>query len=165
MLVRLDDLSRKLISQINIYWTPKETLQSSLLYYFIKCDYMAFLHLVKVVRDVLRTNAKFEPGTVKHNFCWSTWTVCTTSMISLLPVIMKVKKISTIEREYSKTKKNHLKIITKRKRRAPYLAQYTKIGKVIKRIRTAAFTDLDRWHFVLKLSGHVSVIILNLFTK
>ena len=35
-----------------IYWTPKETLQSSLLNYFIKCDYMAFLHLVKVVRDV-----------------------------------------------------------------------------------------------------------------
>ena len=35
-----------------IYWTPKETLQSCLLYYFIQCDYMAFLHLVKVVRDV-----------------------------------------------------------------------------------------------------------------
>ena len=36
-----------------IYWTPKETLQSSLLYYFIKCDNMAFSHLVKVVPDVL----------------------------------------------------------------------------------------------------------------
>ena len=35
-----------------IYWTPKETLQSSLLYYFIKCNNMAFLHLVKVVRYV-----------------------------------------------------------------------------------------------------------------
>ena len=31
---------------------PKRTFQSSLLYYFIKCVYMAFLHLVKVVRDV-----------------------------------------------------------------------------------------------------------------
>ena len=27
-------------------------LQSSLLYYFIKCDNMAFLRFVKVVRDV-----------------------------------------------------------------------------------------------------------------
>ena len=36
----------------NIYWTPKETLQSNLLYYFIKSNYIAFLHLVKVVRDV-----------------------------------------------------------------------------------------------------------------
>ena len=27
-----------------IYWTQKETLQSSLLYYFIKCGYMAFLN-------------------------------------------------------------------------------------------------------------------------
>ena len=38
---------------IYIYQTPKETLQSSLLYYFIKCNYIAFLHHVKVVRDVL----------------------------------------------------------------------------------------------------------------
>ena len=30
----------------------KETLQSSLLYYLIKCDNLAFLHSVKVVRDV-----------------------------------------------------------------------------------------------------------------
>ena len=37
---------------LNTYWTPKETLQSGLLHYFIKCDYVAFLHLVKVVRDV-----------------------------------------------------------------------------------------------------------------
>ena len=37
---------------INIYWTPKETLQSSLLYYFIKCVYMVFLHPTKVVRDM-----------------------------------------------------------------------------------------------------------------
>ena len=74
-------------------------------------------------------------------------------------------KTSTVEREYSKTKKNHQKLITKHKRKAPYLAQYTKIGKVIKRFRTAAFTDLDQWQFVLKLSGHVSFIILNLCTK
>ena len=37
---------------MDIYGTPKETLQSGLLYYFIKCDYIAFLHLVKVARDV-----------------------------------------------------------------------------------------------------------------
>ena len=37
---------------LDIYWAPKETLQISLLYYFIRWDYMAFLHLVKVVRDV-----------------------------------------------------------------------------------------------------------------
>ena len=36
----------------HIYWTPKETLQSTFLYHVIKCDNMAFLHLVKVVRDV-----------------------------------------------------------------------------------------------------------------
>ena len=38
------------------------------LYYFIKCDNMTFLHLLKVVRDVLRINVKFEPGAVKRNF-------------------------------------------------------------------------------------------------
>ena len=49
-----------------IYTEPeKETLRSSLLYYFIKCYYNAFLHIAKVVRDVLRTNAKFELGSVK----------------------------------------------------------------------------------------------------
>ena len=38
---------------IYVYWAPKETLQSILLFYFfIKCDYMAFLHIVKVVHDV-----------------------------------------------------------------------------------------------------------------
>ena len=36
-------------------------------YYFIKYDDMAFLYLVKVVRDVLRINAIFEPGSVKRN--------------------------------------------------------------------------------------------------
>ena len=56
----------------NVYiLSPKRTLQSSLLYYFIKCDYTTFLHFVQVVRDVLRTNAKFEPSSVKPNFCRS----------------------------------------------------------------------------------------------
>ena len=77
-------------------------------------------------------------------------------------VLWRLKKTTTIEREYSKTKKNHQKLIRKRKRKAPYLAQCTQIGKVIQRFRTAAFTDLDQWQFVLKLSGHVSFIILNL---
>ena len=104
---------------------------------------MAFLHLVKVVCDVFSTNAKFEPCSVKRNFGRSILTVCTTCAISLLPGIMKVTKTSTVEREYSKTGKNHHKLITKRIRKAPYLAQYTAIGKVIKLFWTAAFTDLD----------------------
>ena len=56
-------------------------------------------------------------------------------------------------------------MITKRKRKASYLALYTKIGKVIKLFRAAAFTDLDQWQFVIKLSGHVSFNHLNLCTK
>ena len=78
---------------------------------------------------------------------------------------MKVKRTSRVEWEYSKTKENHQKLITKRKRKAPYLAQYTKIGKVIKRFRTAANTDLDHYHFVLKHYWHVYFIVLNLCTK
>ena len=35
-----------------IYWTLKETLQSSLLYYCKRWDYIASLHFVKDVRDV-----------------------------------------------------------------------------------------------------------------
>ena len=159
------------VKQISvIYWTPKETLQSSLLYCFIKCDYITFSHLVKVVRDVLffffcGTYAKFEPCSVRQNLCRSIWTVCTTCTRSILPGIMKVKQTSTLARKYSKTTKNHQKLITKRIRKAPYLAQYTKIYKVIKRFRTAAFTDLDQCQFVLKLSRHLSFIILNLCTK
>ena len=113
----------------------------------------------------LWTNAKFDPGAVKRNFCRSIWTVFTTFTISLLPGIMKVKTTSTIGREYSKTKKNHQKLITKPKRKAPYLSKYNKISNVIKRFRTAAFTNLDQWQFVLKLYGHVSVIIQNLCPK
>ena len=67
--------------------------------------------------------------------------------------------------EYSKTTKNHQKLTTNRIRKAPYLAQYTKIGIVIKRFRIATFTDLDHGQFVLKLSGHLSFIILHLCTK
>ena len=109
----------------------------------------------------LRTNTKFEPGSVKRSFCRFIWTVCMTWPISLPSDIMKwnKKKTSTLGREYSKTTKNHLKLIRKRIRKALYLAQYTKIGKVIKRCR-----DLDRWQFVLKLSEHLSFIILNLCT-
>ena len=106
----------------------------------------------------LSTNAKFEPSSVKRNFCRSIWTVCTTCAISLLPKIMKVTKTSTMEREYSKITKHHQEVITKRKRKAPFLVQYTKIGKVIKRFRTAAFTDLGQWQFVLKLSAHLSSV-------
>ena len=113
----------------------------------------------------LSTNAKFEPCLVKQNFCRLILTVCTTFAIFLLPVVMKVTKTTTVEREYSKTTKNHQKLITQRIREAPYLAQYTKIGKVIKLFRTVAFTDLDQWQFVLKLSGHLSFIFLDLCTK
>ena len=50
--MHLNDANDASLAFLIIYWTPKETIQSSLLYYFIKCDYIAFLHLVKVVRDV-----------------------------------------------------------------------------------------------------------------
>ena len=80
-------------------------------------------------------------------------------------VLWRWKKNSTIDREYSKTTKNQQKLITKRIRKEPYLAQYTKIGKVIKRFRTAVFDYLDKWQFVLKLYGHLSFIIMNLCTK
>ena len=50
-------------TSIEIYWTPKEMLQSSLLLYFIKCDTMAFLHPVKVVRDVFEDKCQI-------------WTLC-----------------------------------------------------------------------------------------
>ena len=52
-----------------IYWTPKETLQSSLLYYFIKCDYIAFFHLVKIVRDVFEDKCRI-------------WTRCSEAKLS-----------------------------------------------------------------------------------
>ena len=74
----------------------------------------------------------------------------------VLPGIMKVKRTNTIDREYSKTTKNHQKLITKWIRKAPYLAQYTEIGKLIKRFRTATFTGLDQWELVWKLYGHLS---------
>ena len=50
---------------------------------------------------------------------------------------------------------NNKNLITKRIRKAPYLVQYTKIGKVLKRFPRPAFTDLDNWQFVLKYSGHL----------
>ena len=123
------------IPVIIIHWAPKETLQSSLLNNFIKCSLIAFLHLVKVVRDISSSG-----------YC-------------------KGEKTSTVERKYSKAKKNHQKLITKRKHKASLLAHYTNIGNVIKRFRTAAINDLDQWQFVLKLSWNVSFIILNLCTK
>ena len=49
-----------------------------------------------------------------------------------------------VERECSKTTKNHQKLITKRTRKVRHLAQYIEIGKIIKRFRTAAFTDPDQ---------------------
>ena len=90
---------------------------------------MAFLHLVYVVRDVLRINAKFEPASVNRIFCRSIWTVCTTCTISLLPGIMKVKKTSTIDRELSKTTQNYQLLTTKRIRKAPYLPNILKLAK------------------------------------
>ena len=72
------------------------------------------------VRCFFSTNAKFEPCSVKRNFGRSTLTVCTTCAISLLPGIMKVTKTSTVEREYSKTRKNHHNLISKRLRKATW---------------------------------------------
>ena len=84
---------------------------------------------------LLKTHVKFEPGLVKRQYV--------DLNDFLLPGIMKAKK-KTVEREYSKTTTNHQKLITKRIGKAPYLAQHFKIGKVIKRFRTKAFTYIDQ---------------------
>ena len=102
-----------------------------------------FCILYKLCAMFLRTNAKFEPGLVKRNFYMSIWAVWTTCTIYLLLDIMKEKKTIMIDREYSKTTKNH-KLITKHIRKAHYL---------------------DERHFVLKLYGDLSVIFMNLCTK
>ena len=111
----------------------------------------------------LRINAKFEPGSIMRNFGKSIWTMCTICTIYLLPGIMKGK--ITMKKECSKTTKTYQKLIRDRIGKAPYLVQYTNIGKVIRRFQTAAFTDSDQCHFVLKLSGLLSFIILNLCAK
>ena len=54
----------------------------------------------------LRTNAKFEPGSVKQNFWRPIWTVCTTCTIFLLNY--EGEKTSTIERECSKKKQRKI---------------------------------------------------------
>ena len=149
----------------NIYWTPKETLRSCLLYYFIKCDYIAFLHLVKVLRNVFRTTAKFEPVQWSGTFVGRYVRFARPARDLYFRALWRWKKNSTVEGKCSKTTKNHHKLIIKRIRKAPYLEQYTEIGKVIKRFRKAAFTDHNQCQFVLKLSGHLSFIILNLCTK
>ena len=103
---------------------------------------------------VLRTNLMPNLNLVQcSEFFRSIWTVCTTCWISLLRCIMKVKITSRIEKEYSKTTKNHPEIITKRKRKAAELAQNTNISKVIKRFTTLEFTYLDKWQFVLNFMG------------
>ena len=126
---------------------------------------MAFLHLVKVVRDVFEDKCQIWTWRSEAKLLY----VDLNGLHDLHDIstsgYYEGEKTSKIEREYSKTKKNHQKLKTKRKRKAPYLAQYTQIGKVTKRFRTAALTDLDQWQFVPKLSGHVSFIILNLCTK
>ena len=126
---------------------------------------MAFLHLVKVVRDVFEDKCQIWTRYSEANL----FKVDLNGLHDLHDISTsgyhEGEKTSTVEREYSKTKKNHHKLITEGKRKAPYLAKYTKFGKIIKRFRTAAFTDLDQWQIVLKLSGHVSYIILNRCTK
>ena len=126
---------------------------------------MTILHLVKVVRDVFEDKCQILTWCSEAKFLY----VDLNSLHDLHDIstsgYYEGENTSTTERECCKTKKNHQKLITKRKHKAPYLTQSTKIGKVIKRFRTAAFTDLDQWQFVLKLSGHVSFIILNMCTK
>ena len=105
---------------------------------------MAFLHLVKVVRDIFEDKCQILTRCSEAKLLY----VDLNRLHGLHDIstsgYYEGEKTSTIEREYSKTKKNHQKLITKCKRKAPYLVQYTKIGKVIKRFRTAAFTDLDQ---------------------
>ena len=83
----------------------------------------------------LRTNAKFELGLFKRDFCRLIWTVCRICTISLLLGCIKVKN------QYSRqTTKNH-----------------QTIGKVTTRFRIAAFTDLEQWHFVQNLSENLYI--------
>ena len=105
---------------------------------------MAFLHLVKVVRDIFTDKCQISTRSSDAKLLW----VDLNGLHDLHDIstsgYYEGEKTSTVEREYSRTKKNHQKLITKRKRKAPYLAQYTKICKVIKRFRKVAFIDLDQ---------------------
>ena len=80
---------------------------------------MAFLHPVKVVRDVFEDKCQI----------WSRFSEAKVLQVDLYGLhdistsgYNEVRKTSTIEREYSKTKENRQKLITKRKRKAPLLA-------------------------------------------
>ena len=75
----------------------------------------------------LTTNIKFEPGSVKRNFCRSILTVYTTCTISLLPGNMKVNKPEGSRRNIKKQRKNHHKLITKCTCKASFLSHNTKI--------------------------------------
>ena len=126
---------------------------------------MSFLHLLKGVRDVLEDRCQIWTRFIKAKRLQVDLN-CLHDLHDISNFgYYDGEKTSMVEREYSKTMKNPQKLITKRILKAPYLAQYTKIGEVIKRCRTAAFTDFDQWQFVPKLSGHISHIILNLCTK
>ena len=63
-------------------------LQGSLLYYFIKCDYMAFLHLVKVVRDVFED--KYQ-STYNDKLCYipNSWNPIFLLLLSLLTLLLR----------------------------------------------------------------------------
>ena len=68
-----------------------------------------------------------------------------------------------VERKYSKTTKNHQKLLTNGLKKALYLSQYTTIGKIIKRNRTVSFSYLHQWHFVLNPLVYLPIIMLNLY--
>ena len=109
------------VSCLFIYWTPKETLQSSLLYYFIKWDNMAFLHLVKVVRCFWGQMPNWNPVQWSDTFVGRFERFARPARYLYFRVLWRWT--STVDREYSKTKKNHPKLIIKRKRKAPYQLQ------------------------------------------
>ena len=102
---------------------------------------MAFLPFVQVVHDVLGQMPNLNPVQWTETFV-GRFERFERPARYLYFWLIEGRKTSTVEREYSKTTKNHRKLIIKRIRKAPYLAQYTKIGKVTKRFWTAALTDL-----------------------
>ena len=80
---------------------------------------MAFLHLVKVVRDFLQTHAKLEPESVTRIFVDRFEQFERPARYLYFRVLWKWKT-STVEREYFKTTKTHKKLIRNAMSKAPY---------------------------------------------
>ena len=112
---------------------------------------MAFLHLVKVVcRCFWGQMPNLNPVQWSGNLVGLFERIARPTRCPSFRVlsIMKVKIQYGEKRKSSKTTKNHQKWITNRVSKAPFLALYTNICKVIKRFRTAVWTGLRQWQLV-----------------